>query len=119
MRDTQLLNNWLAASKALQAAKEAELKYRNLILPKVMDGKKSGSKTTLFGGYKVTGTGRLNYSLDAAELSVLLPSLTEDEKACINWKPVLREREYNKLPDDNQLVSLVTVKPGQGQLKIV
>ena len=119
MRDTELLDKWLSASKALVKAGEDELKYRNLILPKVMDGKQNGSKTTLFGGHKVTGTARINYQLDPAALSALMPALTDDEKACINWKPSLKAREYQKLADHSNLQEVVTAKPGQGQLKIV
>ena len=116
--DTVLLNNWLAAKAALDKAKKQELELRNQILPKVLEDKQSGSKTTIFGGHKVTATARLNYTLDEAEYSILTSSLGDDELACIQWRPKVNIKAYSMLPDDSLLRTAVTVKPGQAGLAI-
>jgi hypothetical protein len=118
MHDEFTLLEWQKAKIKLDKAKKAELELRNKILSKVLADKQVGSKTTVFGGYKITATARLNYSIDEAELSILGDTLTEEEKACVDWKPKVNQARYNKLPDDSKLKQAVTVKPGQGALSI-
>jgi hypothetical protein len=113
-----LIADWQRAKARLDGAKKYELELRNKILPQVLEGKQSGSKTTVFGGFKVTATARLNYTIDEAELDILGEALTEEEKACVEWKPKVNVTRYNKLPEVSALRQAVTVKPGQGALSI-
>lgn len=117
MKDEQLVQDWLAAKATLTTVKEQEVRLRNLILPKVLKNTKIGSKTDIFGGFKVTATARVNYTIDRAELAIL-GKLSTDEVLCLDWKPTLKINLYNKLPDDSVLRQAVTAKPGQGTLAI-
>lgn len=112
------VERWVETKRKLDQLKEQELELRNKITPLVLQGKPVGSKTAVIDGIKLRATARLNYTLDIAELSLIDESLSDTERACIEWKPVVKESAYNKLPDDSVLRRAVTVKPGQAGLVV-
>jgi hypothetical protein len=110
---------WIEAKRQLDFYKKIELAHRALITTAVLAGQLRGSKTTYFAGHKVTATARLNYKIDEAELSINWKDLTPEEKACIEYKPRLKETLYHKLPDNSILKkAVVTVTPGTAGLEV-
>lgn len=118
MRHQYLVEKWIEATKTLSLAKKEEIRLRNLILPRMLKDKISGSITDTFGGYKLSATARLNYTIDSAELAILHDELSEEELACVKYDPTLRIANFNKLPEHNKLSLAVTIKPGQGSLAL-
>jgi hypothetical protein len=112
-----LLTLWQEAKKGVDEARAVELNLRNQILAQTLT-KKEGSETTVFEGEKIRVTGVVNYTIDKTELETIYHMLTEEEKAAVRFKPELVVKNFKALPKHNILSTVITAKPGQGQLEV-
>lgn len=111
---------WLVANTALKNAKAEELRLRKIICGDLLSDKLEGSLTTRTDDMVITTTARLTRTLDAAVLDTVWDDMTDDEKACITYKPSLVLASYKKLElDGGALMEAVTVKPALASLKIL
>ncbi len=69
------------------------------------------------GGYTFAINQKMNYKLDEGILSALWKELSDEERACINYKPSLSIAAYKKLPEDSLLHEAITTKPAMPTIK--
>lgn len=110
---------WLALKEQINALNEKERAIRMKICEMVLDGKTEGSKTKVVDDVKLSATAILTYSVDRGELDIYQDELTDDDRAALDYKPVIKKRQYRTLPDDSRLRQCVTITPGMPQLKVV
>lgn len=116
--------DYIDAKRAEDHAKKARLAAEERILA-LQPAKEEGSTTVEAGGYKVTLTGSLSYSLDADGLEALrnitakwdanlVPLKTKTELDATGCKYLRRERPELWA----QLARVVTIKPAKTSVKV-
>lgn len=115
-----IYNDWLQAQATLKEAKIAELQLRNAICETHLEDKLEGSLTHKYEDLKITVTAKLNRSVDPVVLEAIWEDLTDEERACIQYKPSIVLAKYRPYESTGGLLmEAVEVKPGQASLKIV
>lgn len=116
----QKLVEWEFAANDLKLAKDHEAKLRLVCVDELIGSRDvyEGSDKTTFDSFIAVLTARVNRNVDATALESIWEDLTEEEKACINYKPRLNLAKYRKLPDDSILHSVITESPGVPTLKL-
>jgi len=104
-RDEQLLA-WKDAKRTLDAAKDAEMSMRKLIVETHFDATQVGTQNIELGqGWKVKAVVKQSYKLDtdAEKVEEVLDTL-EDWQAerLVKWSPTLSVSEYKKLSDEDR-----------------
>ena len=101
------------ANKQLADAKKAIVAY-------VMQGKQHGTSHIDFESLEVKATIGLDYKVDKDIL--LNTPMTDEEKNCIEWKPVIKATAYKELVDTENhptaLQNIVVIKPKSPTLEI-
>lgn len=114
--------DWLQASTLLKKFKKKELSLRNEIISEHGSTKIDGTEKQTIDNLEIIFSFDLTKSIDRAALDTGWDNLSEEEKACIDWKPALKLKEYKALKESNPkslLLRCITEKPAQGTLKMV
>lgn len=114
--------DWLQASTLLKKFKKKELSLRNEIISEHGSTKIDGTEKQTIDNLEIIFSFGLTKSIDRAALDTVWDVLSEEEKSCIDWKPVLKAKEYKALKEsnpDSELLNYITEKPAQSTLKIV
>lgn len=111
------LNDWVDIKNQLTELQAKERSMRTLLAESLLGDKQEGSLTGLIDGVKCTAKAVMNYTVDRAELDMIWDSLTEEEKACIVFKPSVKPGAYNKLKNPT-LARAITKKSGLPQLEV-
>lgn len=118
----QLVPMFIEAKRAEDAAKKARVEIEERILA-VAPAREEGSVTLETGGYKVTTTGGLSYSIDDMDAfrnitkdwdANLVPLKTKTEADEVGFKYLRRERADLW----SMLAKVVTVKPRKTSVKV-
>ena len=113
------IEHWMQLSDTLKSVKEEEAKLRREICDSLFKGKVGEFREkAVIDGYTVVATSKVNRTVDKAVLTSLWEALSEDEKACIEFKPDLKLTNYRKLNDNDMLHEAITVKPGMPTLEV-
>lgn len=115
----ETLLQWIQIKAQIESLVEQERKLRIAIASEVLGDKTEGTKTDTIHDIKFQATAVINYTIDRAELDLVMDELTEDDKAALRYKPELAMKAYRQLPDTSKLKMCVTAKPGLPQLKVV
>lgn len=116
--------------------KKLELESRNEILKtiknKVVEGKVKNEVKVGQDMYQLEALFKLSKKIDESELDTLWPSLTEEEKGCIQKKPGLKGKEYKaylknikeleesgEINISTKLLDCIIEKPSQATLSII
>lgn len=116
--NSEMIQQWLNAKEALNAAQAEERALRIKITSEILGDKIEGSVTTTIDDIKCTAVGVISYKVDEAELDIIKDDLSEEELACIRYKPELNLKNYRKLKD-SILAKAIVAKPGMAQFKVV
>ena len=105
------------AQGTLAKAKKVELELRKKIISHFRYGDKlEGVQHKSLDGLDmdILVTLKLTRSLDTDALDALWSELTEDQRACVEYKPSLNLKNYRALllnGDEGELINIVTEKP--------
>ena len=69
-------------------------------------------------GLNVKIVRKINYSLNAKELDDIYDDLSEEEQACIKFKPELVIGKYNKLDCESELDNIIIAKDAKPSLEV-
>lgn len=102
------IEEWLNVSQTLKKLRASEMYLRKAI-SSAISNHAIGQFKAQTEHFNVSVKQGLNIALkDTDRLEEIYDSLTEEEKACINYKPSLVLSNYNKLPRDSILHSVIT-----------
>lgn len=119
--DSAVINEWLELKQQIETLSSQERALRIKITEAVLAGKEEGSKTSTIDGIKLTATAVVNYNIDKEELDLIKDSLTDEELACLRYKPEVTLKNFRKLDPERtyQLFRAVSTSKGLPQLKVV
>ena len=114
------IEKWVEAKANLQHYKVLEAKLRLEILDQLFPSAGAGSQSVAIGPYDVKGTFRNNASLDHKRLDECWDKLSDDEQACIKYKPTFLVSKFKELSDNERrdIESCITFKPAMPTLEI-
>jgi len=117
--DHTQISAWVGWKTRLTLAKTQEMKLR-LEICQSMFGRKRGAFRVKESddGYSVTAISKLKTKLDAEGLTFIWNDLTEDEKACVIYKPTLVSSALKNLGEDSALWSVITTEPATPALEV-
>lgn len=101
------IEKWIDASATLKAVKEEEMELRKEICNELQENEGGiGTKNYLVQGFKLKATFALSYKIDEDKLKELMEQLSDEEKACIKWKPSIDVTAFKKVESDllNEIV---------------
>ena len=104
------IRNWISLAAQLKSVKAQEMSARKDIVKNILGENISGTKHAAFGEIQVTCAATESLSVKREDIMSIQDTLTEEEKARIEWKPSIKKRDYDKLPDDSILRTVVTLK---------
>ncbi len=119
------LQLWNEAKEKLKIIKDQEMVLRKECLKMAFpDGKTGANTMPLGGGWKLTGTYKLNYSFDESTLDLAIHALAEvgvDTKELIRVKREPAMTAVNKMSKDTRkiLEAAMITKPGTPTLVLV
>jgi len=113
----------LAASLKITKDQEAQLRIEITDMFKAEGYKTIGTHNLNFGGVDVKMVLKVNTKIDAEILEGIIEDLTDEELACIRYKPELKMKEYNALTieqneDDVYLDDAVTTSDAMPTLTV-
>lgn len=109
---------WEKAKDALAAAKKTEMDLRMKVCGSILGSKAKGTVHFKKFGLDATAVAKLNLKVDKDILKTIFKDLNADEKASIKYKPELKSKEYEALPENSILHKAVTSKAGTPALSI-
>lgn len=114
------IEKYLAIKASLKLAQETEREMRLEILDQIFPAAGVGTLNAALGEYAIKGTFSTTTTIDADILADIEDSLSDEELACIKWKPSLIAAHYKMLGEDlrGRLDEAVMVKPSMPTLKI-
>lgn len=111
---------WRSLAEALKSVKGDEMTLRKRIVAFFFNGKKKGTHRLIVGDAELKA--ELSTRLDVSESDLIANAsvLTEEEKACIKWKPTVIASKYNKLKPEQKarLSRIVSEKPSAPSLTV-
>lgn len=102
----------------LSEVKEKEMELRLDICSEILKGKKVGTNNFTEGGLKIKAVKKVNHKLDEDELSEVYDDMSDEETACIKFKPSLIKKNYDALAESPILDEVLTVEDATPSLKI-
>lgn len=111
-----LYDEWKYAELKSKEWKRTELELRNEIVEKFTSEDDIGKTKIDDDGYEIEINRGYSQSLDESVLDNL--TLSEEEQACIKYKPGLVAKELKKLNGTETLFEAIIEKPRQATLKI-
>jgi hypothetical protein len=111
-----IIHEWFEAKARLDAAKALELELRNKIVAAY-----PGDQGVTRGegeGFKVKVTRGVSRSVDSDVLLEILDDLTDEERACVIYKPSLDAKRFLFLPRNSVLSRAVIIKPSQPTVEV-
>ena len=116
----ETLQLWQTQAELLARAKAQEMATRKIITTAILGGPNvAGTKHATLGYIEATASASETLKVTRDDVLPLVDELTEEEKACIVWKPSIIKKNYDKLPEDNNLKEIVSMTIGAPTLKIV
>jgi hypothetical protein len=112
----KLLKEWYDAKITLDRAKSAELKLREKVIEAYPGDQ--GTSHTEGTDFKLSITRGVTRSIDEKMLRDLQDQLTDEERACVSYKPSLDAKRYAELPDASTLSRAVIIKPSLPTVKL-
>lgn len=109
-----MIETYLEAKRKMAKYKALEAQLRLELLTEVFnDSVIDGTETDFIGKFKVKGSFKLGFKLDAVALAKEYENLTTWEQNCIIYKPSLSVAKFKELDEDQRLLldDLVTVSP--------
>ena len=114
------LREWAAIKRQMEALKTEEIKLREALAERVLEGRTGGSKTAMVvPGLKVRAESPINYKVDQDELALYRDQLADHDWAAIKFKPECVVGGFKKLPVDALAHKIITASPGLVQFRIV
>ncbi len=115
---------WIDAKKQLDHWKKAEMELRVKLSSSVIPSVSSvGTHNFDLGHYSIKVVVNMRTTIDADLLDIVWDSLSAEEKDCVKFKPTLKKREFDNLPNitagRTQLDDTITLKPAPPTLSIV
>lgn len=125
----QLLQNWDTSKKSLEAAKESEMNFRNMVTHEFFpDAKEGTQRVELPAGYALKLVAKTNYTFDDKEAmhGALCEIETTGEHGAfiaqrlVSFTPKLSVAEYKKLSPQYKVIidRVLTSKPAAPALEI-
>jgi len=110
----------MAAKSKLDFWKKKELELRNEILESMSGEKDEGVVTLDEKEFQIKATYVMNRVIIKDVFDSVYNKLSDEEKECIKFKPEVVLKNFRKLEDkgESALLDAVTLKPGQGSIKI-
>jgi len=111
---------WREMAAKLKRLKADEMTARKSIVDEFFPNAKKGTSRVTAADYELKCVVKYNASVDTSVLLAIKDTLTAEERACIEWKPSLKEGAYNKLSQEQRarLAEAVTFKPASPALEI-
>jgi len=113
-----LIQEYLTAKQELDHFKALEAKLRIELLDKCFPTSDIGANNLNYGPFKIKGTFKNTFSVNANTLSEILADLSAEERDCISFKPSLIMSKYNACTQTEGLDEAITVKPAMPSLSI-
>lgn len=122
----ELLEKWEESKRNKRAWEAEERRLRDMVVEGAFgkELKEGANKFTMADGRVVKVTGKVNRSIDSAQLTALTPKLLElgvNVEELVRFKPELKVGPFRKLSGQGGDIfrSIVTEKPGSPEVEIV
>jgi len=110
---------WAKIEKKLKGLKKEEADMRRELCQELFDDQPGLRKIVKeIEGLKITANYKTTIKIDAEALKQIFVELSLEDEECIEYKPSLKKREYNKLSEGSLLYEVVTEKPSMPTLKV-
>jgi len=110
---------WAKIEKKLKELKKEEVDTRRELCQELFDSQPGKRKIVKeIDGIKITANYKTTTKIDAEALKQIFVDLSPEDEECIEYKPSLKKRNYNKLSEDSLLHEVVTEKPSMPTLKV-
>ena len=109
---------WDQLNSDLKKLKKKEMELRLEICESLLEGKEVGTHNYKFHGLFAKAVKKNSISLLPEELELLYDDLSEDERDCISFKPMLSQSKYKQLEDSSILDECIIVKPATPTLSV-
>lgn len=111
---------WLKAQNDLKNDKKLEMALRLKICPDILGDTVKGTVRANKGIYELKAVAKLNYKLDKEQYEFNKSDLTDEELACISFRPTIKQKEFDALPHDSILKRMcVKVSPATPTLELI
>ena len=110
---------WHILDANLKRLKKEEADLRRKLCADLFEGRQGNFKAIEeHDGIKVTATSKTTTKLDVEAYNQIHGELTQEDKNCVEFKPTLKKRDYNKLSEDSLLHEAIVEKPAMPTLKV-
>lgn len=113
--DIDSIKHWLALKAQMASVKKQEMELRKQLVSSFAPFVKAGTSHTQVGNIMLTASVSERLTTKREDIMGLL--LNDQEKECIKWTPTIDKKQYDQLPQDSQLRTVVTLKLGAPTLK--
>ncbi len=114
----QDFDKWLEIRASMKAIRSLVAPLQKELIKTVLGDTKTGTEHAELYMHEITVRVPLSYSVDS---DVQFDhELTNEEKMCVAWKPVLLAENWNALPKEKRqtLSKYVKVKPGSASIEV-
>ena len=120
MIELMKIEKYIEAKSKLSFYKKLELKLRNEILESQFPSACEGTHNAEVDLFQIKGSFSNSMSIDKDALEDNEEFLSDEEKACIVYKPSISVTEYKKLRDNDKILidDIIVIKPKQASLTI-
>lgn len=117
---SNLIERYNDAKSKLAQFKKLENQIRLEVIDQYFPKAIEGTHNQELTGYEIKATFKMNHKFDAKALEKIVEDLSEEEFACINYKPSLKLAEYKKLSDSERelLDETIITTPALPSIKI-
>ncbi len=119
MISREAIRHWMSLQANLKAVKKQEMDLRRELSLELIPAGRFGTNTMMVGDIELKTSVPTSFSLSGDDVRAAMDILTDEEKECIVWKPSLIKKNYDKLPDNNNLKKIVVMKIGAPTLSTI